>query len=218
MQQISLTIPRTARIFALNEDKENITDIWIVVHGYGQLAKYFLRHFEEVAAKNPQLLILAPEGLSRYYVDGFSGRVGASWMTKEDRESEITDQTTYFDTLSTTFLAKYPNANLHLLGFSQGIATAWRWIYNGKYNLASLTLWAGQVPQEFPESLHKRLQNIPIYYVYGLQDELIAAHLFEEQYNMLKSTFPQMRDFTFEGTHTMNKVLLNQIAEDFQRI
>ena len=213
MQQISLIVPRTARIFTLNEDKKDITDIWIVVHGYGQLASYFLRHFEAMAAENPHILVLAPEGLSRYYVEGFSGRVGASWMTKEDRESEIADQTTYFDSLATHFLAQFPTAKLHLLGFSQGIATAWRWLFNGQYDLASLTLWAGQVPQEFPESLLKRLKNTPINYVYGLQDELIAPHLFEKQYEALKERFPQMKGFTFEGTHTMNKAVLSDLAK-----
>lgn len=212
MHQISLTVPRTARIFTLNADKKDITAIWIVVHGYGQLARYFLRHFEEMAAANPHICILAPEGLSRYYVDGLSGRVGASWMTKEDRESEIADQCAYFDTLATHILTQFPQAKLHLLGFSQGIATAWRWIYNGKYDLASLTLWAGQVPQEFPESLRKRLQNIPINYVYGLQDELIETHLFKKQYEALKEIFPQMQSFTFEGKHTMDKNIISILA------
>ncbi len=212
MQQFSLSVPRAARIFALNEDKTGITDIWITVHGYGQLAKYFLRHFEEMAAENTHILVLAPEGLSRYYLDGFSGRVGASWMTKEDREHEIADQSAYFDRLAANFLAQFPQAKLHLLGFSQGIATAWRWLCNGQYNIASLTLWAGEVPQEFPPLLQKRLENIPIHYVYGLEDELIAPLMFEQQYEALKGHFPQMISYTFEGKHTLDKEVLKALA------
>lgn len=214
MQKFSLIVPRTARFFALNSEQEIITDIWIVVHGYGQLAQYFLRHFETVAAQNPHLLILAPEGLSRYYVEGFSGRVGASWMTKEDRESEIADQSNYFDALSAHFLAKHPAAKLHLLGFSQGIATAWRWICFGQYNIQSLCLWAGEVPKEFPPVLLDRLGKIPIFYVYGLQDELIASHLFEQQFQFLQNHFHSIKAYTFEGKHTLDKELLSMLGKE----
>ena len=32
---------------------------------------------------------MAPEGLSRFYLEGFSGKVGATWMTREDRLNDI---------------------------------------------------------------------------------------------------------------------------------
>ena len=48
--------------------------IWIVFHGYGQLAKFFLRKFNLLFEDNT--LIVAPEGLNHFYLKGFSGRVG----------------------------------------------------------------------------------------------------------------------------------------------
>ena len=52
----------------------------------------------------PQRLIVAPEALSRFYVES-SGKthadthVGASWMTREDRLSDIEDYVEYLDAL-----------------------------------------------------------------------------------------------------------------------
>ena len=43
--------------------------------------------------------IIAPEGLSRFYKNGFYGEVVSSWMTKEDRLNEINDYILYLDTL-----------------------------------------------------------------------------------------------------------------------
>jgi hypothetical protein len=61
----------------------------LVTHGYGQLAKTFIRRFEPIM--DAQTLVVAPEGLSRFYWGGFDGPVVASWMTREDRLDEIAD-------------------------------------------------------------------------------------------------------------------------------
>jgi hypothetical protein len=41
------TIPvrRTARYYTLGEISSATREVWFVIHGYGQLAEYFIRHF-----------------------------------------------------------------------------------------------------------------------------------------------------------------------------
>ena len=39
--------------------------------------------------------IIAPQGLHKFYLEGTSGRVGASWMTKENREDDIKNYLVY---------------------------------------------------------------------------------------------------------------------------
>ena len=79
----------------MNELTEATERIWLVFHGYGQLAEYFIKKFEDLdPTKN---FIIAPQGLSKYYLQGVYGRVGASWMTKEDRLTEIANQYAYID-------------------------------------------------------------------------------------------------------------------------
>ena len=96
MEEHHLSTPRTARYHTLG-DPASATHIWIVLHGYGQLARYFLRPFEGLETGQ---LIAAPEGLSRFYSDIAHTRVGATWMTREDRDHEIIDQAIYLDRLA----------------------------------------------------------------------------------------------------------------------
>ena len=94
MEEHHLAATRTARYFTLGGGA-GVHHVWFVLHGYGQLASALLRNFEGLA--NPSRLIVAPEGLSRFYVDPIASgpaarrRVGASWMTREDRLIEIED-------------------------------------------------------------------------------------------------------------------------------
>ena len=67
---------------------------------------------------------MAPEGLSRFYLDAGAGKVGASWMTKEDRAHEIEDYLSYLEQVRAAIIPPVP---LTILGFSQGVATAARW-------------------------------------------------------------------------------------------
>ena len=98
-----LAVERTARYFTDREPSRNIRDVWFVCHGYGQLASDFIREFECIGSTSR--LIVAPEALSRFYIadkGGFHGpdaKIGATWMTREDREVEIADYIGYLDRL-----------------------------------------------------------------------------------------------------------------------
>ena len=92
IREHQISIKKTAKVYTLG----NITTakhVIVVLHGYGQLAKYFINKFKPLV--DDDYYIIAPEGLSKFYLNGHSGRVGASWMTKEDRQIEINDQIEY---------------------------------------------------------------------------------------------------------------------------
>jgi hypothetical protein len=97
-----LPVSRTARYFTIGEPHASLRELWFVCHGYGQLAGRFVRHFESIDA--PHRMIVAPEALSRFYVEvpgktHADTHVGASWMTREDRLSDIEDYVEYLDAL-----------------------------------------------------------------------------------------------------------------------
>jgi hypothetical protein len=92
-----LAVPRTARYFTLG-DPARAKHIWFALHGYGQLAVNFIGYLATL--DNGSRLIVAPEALSRFYLDQGKGPPGASWMTKEDREHEIADYVRSLDQLS----------------------------------------------------------------------------------------------------------------------
>jgi hypothetical protein len=90
----NIAVKKTARYFLSGENK-NPQFLMFVLHGYGMPARNFLEEFKALGNKN--ILIVSPEGLSRFYTKGFYGNIGASWMTSEDRENEIEDYIGYLD-------------------------------------------------------------------------------------------------------------------------
>jgi hypothetical protein len=93
MQSHDLSFEFNARYFTLGELNSYTREVWFVLHGYGQLASYFIQKFASLKENN--IFVIAPEALSRFYVDPLtstgraSDRVGASWMTKENRLTDI---------------------------------------------------------------------------------------------------------------------------------
>jgi predicted esterase len=90
-----------------SEIKSNTDEVWFVLHGYGQLPQYFLRKFLPIA--DSTRVIIAPGGLSRFYLDGFSGRVGSTWMTKEERLLDIRNYIEYLNALALEVLKQASN-------------------------------------------------------------------------------------------------------------
>jgi predicted esterase len=186
---------------------DKASHLLIVLHGYGQLAEFFIRKFNDVPEN---YLVIAPEGMHRFYLNGTSGRVGASWMTKEDRESDIRDNLIWLNQLLNELKAKKKFEKIILLGFSQGGATAARWYYSIKNEFNHLILWASVFPPdvEKPENSN----NSENYFVIGNQDEFFST----EQQNQEISFYSNLgfQTQTFDGKHDIEIDCLNRILED----
>lgn len=143
-----IRVPRTARYSTLG-DPGSAEEVWFVLHGYRQLAARFIRRFVDLPGVGARRAVVAPEALSRFYVErevgehGRESRVGASWMTRADREHEIRDYVEYLDRVAAEVLASDAVSRLVVLGFSQGSETASRWVVLGRTRPAELVLWGG---------------------------------------------------------------------------
>ncbi|MBJ6118726.1 dienelactone hydrolase family protein [Pontibacter sp. BT310] len=204
MTEQQLLTQRTARYYSLGTPSDEVTDLWIVCHGYGQLARYFLRHFAPL--DNGRTVIVAPEALSRFYLDGFSGRVGATWMTKEDRLSEIEDQVAYLSLLLQTQLNQLPeNVRVTIVGFSQGGATVSRWLASGAAPVHRLVLWAASFPEDIDFTAGKAaFTNLPVAIVYGTQDKFITPESLRKKQQLMSEMGITPHIYTFEGGHTLD--------------
>jgi predicted esterase len=211
MQEHHLTVSRTARYVTLGPLDRSAKDVWFALHGYGQLAARFARAFEPLESK--QRLIVVPEGLSRYYVDHRTRAVGASWMTSEDRLHEIDDYLQYLDALAGSIQGAIPpDASLTLLGFSQGVATAGRWVAAGAPRLGRLILWGGTMPREL-DPTGGDLNGIEVVLVRGDQDPLVSAETVAGQAAALQAAGVHHRTITFSGGHELNRGVLLGLAE-----
>ncbi|GAB3825155.1 alpha/beta hydrolase [Hymenobacter jeollabukensis] len=210
-----LQVPRTARYYQLGE-LATARQLFVVCHGYGQLAAYFIRHFRLAVDTVPGTVVVAPEGLSRFYLQGNSGRVGATWMTSEDRLTEIEDFSAYLDTLLQQLLAAAPaDVAVTVLGFSQGATTVSRWLLRSGFTPAHLVLWAGTFPADVdPTAATALLTRVPrLTVVCGDSDSYLPEERVNEQLALLRGLGAQPDMIWFEGNHEMKPPILRRLAQ-----
>lgn len=207
-----LKVGRTARYYTQGEI-EGAAEVWFVLHGYSMLAASFLRWFDSVAV--PGRLLVAPEGLSRSYFEEKGGRrVGASWMTKEDREAEIEDYLQYLDRLSERMrlsVAGEPRIEIH--GFSQGAATACRWIASGGMRADRLVVWGSKLPPDLSlELFGDRLTRAGLTLCIGSQDKYISPADFDQELARIAAAGLHPPVHRFDGGHRVDAAVLRTLT------
>lgn len=200
-----------------------VQELWVACHGYGQLAEPFARALEPL--EDPARLVLVPEGLSRFYLDEPAKRhgpetpVGASWMTREDRESEIADYVDYLDIVIGTVRRELGDRTLRIvaLGFSQGVATVSRWAALGRNRADRLVFWGGAPANDLPADRGKDLyKGAALTIVAGRRDDLVPLAAVEREHKALGERGLSATLVLFDGGHALNSETLRQLARDDQ--
>lgn len=146
-EQHHIKVERTARFYASGTHASNADQFWTLIHGYGQLGNEMIDTLQPLMGEHT--LMVAPEALSRFYLKSGTDRVGASWMTKEDRLNEIVDYVAYLDAVAFQYFTQIPhNAERHVLGFSQGCATMCRWLAQRKPDVNHVWICSGSLPHD----------------------------------------------------------------------
>jgi predicted esterase len=203
-----LTVPRSARYYTLGGEAA-VRELWVVLHGFGQLARKFINDFAPAAS--PRRLVVAPEALSRYYTDHASRKVGATWMTSEDRLAEIADYVRYLDLLVEELRHGMANRveRLEVHGFSQGAATACRWVAMGRHQPDRLVLWGGGVPQDLDLVAHgERLSRARLTVLIGDHDEFVSEEAVADQAARLQAGGVSFDLQRFSGGHVVSPTSL----------
>ncbi len=211
-----IRVVKRARYHTIGPERD-AADVWVVCHGYGQLAGRFINSFSAIAA--PTRLILAPEALHRFYLDPVSvpaaqRRVGATWMTREDRENDIADYIDYLDMLVSDVMSRSPSARLRVLGFSQGSATVLRWVVRASRIPHQLIIWAGEVPPDVDWAVaSKKLAATRIDVVRGETDGSITQESLDRNIERLVAVGLQYQLHGFSGAHHLDDGMLRRLAE-----
>ena len=215
---------KTARYAVLGPEDGPVGEVWLALHGYGQLATYFAHHFR--AVDRPGRLVVVPEALSRFYVGDVGARdrrVGASWMTREDRESDVADVVRYLDDV---FVAACARAGadplavpLTAFGFSQGTASAVRWLAlsplvarRGR-RADRVILWGGGMPHDLDLDEHAGwLAEAGVTLVAGDRDGFATPGRTMEQEARLRAAGVPVETVSFRGEHRLNERVLRDLA------
>lgn len=215
MREYRLAVARTARVQVLG-DPERAREVWVVLHGFGQLASEFLAPFSAIATA--ERAIVAPEALNRFYKEKAGAArsadrpVGATWMTREDREAEIADYVAYLDAVAARFAE---GRALTALGFSQGVATLMRWVALGTSRMERVIAWAGEIPGDVDIAGRRdRFPAAGIDLVLGTSDEYRAWVDVEAMHARLDAASLAYRVHAFEGGHRLDRATLVALAED----
>jgi predicted esterase len=214
MQERRLTVTHSARYFTLGRPER---EVWFVLHGYGQLAARFLPHFESL--NDGTRLIVAPEALSRFYLteSPTERRVGASWMTREDRLTEIEDYVRYLDAVYADVFGSLDAGRIKVtvLGFSQGTATACRWTTLGAPRVDRLIVWGGEVPPDLDltrEPAAGRLRSLRLALVYGRRDQFFTPKVVASTEARLREHGIPYALVPFDGGHEIDAAVLRRLA------
>lgn len=210
MEKLNLEVKKTARIHTIGTLGKHIKKVWIVFHGYGMQSTYFIRKFEGL--DDGATLVLAPEGLSRFYLSGTYGRVGASWMTKEDREDDIEDNMNYIDQIYDHVLEEAgEEVELTILGFSQGSPTACRWLVHRKPENARLMVWGSDVPKDVLTKENRNyLNRLNTRMFIGDNDPYISADRLEQFREVLNEFELNYELIVYNGEHKVMPDVLQE--------
>jgi dienelactone hydrolase len=170
---------------------------------------------------HPARAIVAPEALSRYYLDDTRGgshaasAVGATWMTREDRDSEIADQVSYLDAVSDAITSAVAPAAVRLtvLGFSQGVATVCRWLDHGRTRPQRLVCWGGAIPDDVRLGEGAPIRHPALWLVVGSRDIYATAERVARQESVLREAGVPFTRLAFEGGHRLDDATLLRLAD-----
>jgi predicted esterase len=135
-------------------------------------------------------------------------------MTKEDRLSEIEDYTHYLSTIYNQFVPQLAeDVTIILLGFSQGCATQLRWIMRTFPKFHHLILWAGLVPEDLDYLAHQTyFSDKQLHFIYGTNDPFLTSERLQQHQQLIENQSLSIEVSTFEGTHTVDREVLRQMA------
>jgi predicted esterase len=140
-------------------------------HGYGENAGDMMAALRLIPGASTWTRV-SIQALNRFYTRG-DAKVVANWMTREDREQAIADNIAYVNTALELVLARAEARALHqpgmevpgfspgrtplvFVGFSQGVAMAYRAALMGARPVSGVIALAGDIPPELKTDVPAR--------------------------------------------------------------
>ena len=118
---------------------------------------------------------------------------------------------TYFDSV---FEAEHlaNDKRLIIVGYSQGVSVAMRYVASRKIDCKHLVLMSGGIPKELKKEDFNHL-NGEITFIYGNEDEYINDERMAYEHNRGKELFGDNAKITeFDGNHMVNVDLINALV------
>ncbi|KAB8153074.1 esterase [Kordia sp. TARA_039_SRF] len=213
MKEKEIAYQITNTYSTMNELTNNTKNVWFVCHGIGFLSRYFIKYFE--ALDSEENYVIAPQASSKYYLNGEYKHVGASWLTRENTQAEIEN---VMANLNAIYHAEQipEHVNFFVLGFSQGVSVAMRWVARYQISCAKLIVYAGSIPNELTEKDFEFIhpEKTKIINIVGLQDPYFTEARMQQEHEKMQTLFGEHYIFkTYEGTHKVDRKALQLLEK-----
>ncbi len=218
MQEHHIEVRKTARYYTIGTPSAEIRTVGFFCHGYRQLGGRFLSQLARL--DDGHRLLVAPEGLHRFYVGestifhGKDSRIGASWMTAEDRGNEISDYVAYLDQVYERIFESVDRTSVRVvaLGFSQGAAAVARWVAGGRARVDRTVLWGGMLPPDLDVEGFRRNMGEPVTLVMGRDDELVSKALVRKAQEQMQADNILYDLIEFDGGHHLDLEVVERVV------
>ena len=210
-KQVSYNTTNT--YITLNSFTSKTKNVWLVFHGMGYLSKYFIKYFEEL--NSDENYIIAPQAPSKYYMGKDFKHVGASWLTRENTINDTTNILAYVDAVFSAEMREEPPRFI-VLGYSQGVSIALRWLASRRINCDHLILHSGGIPKELKsEDFSYADPNTKVTYIYGNKDQYITEARKTEEYLKGTELFGnRLEILVFKGVHEVSRKFILKVSKE----
>lgn len=194
----------------LNSLTDKTEVVWLVFHGMGYLSRYFLKYFKILDSETNY--IIAPQAPSKYYIPPKFNHVGASWLTRENTLKETENVLNYIDAVVSNEVIN-SEKKLVVMGYSQGVSIAMRYVASRRLNCQYLILHSGGIPKELEIKDFSFLSDeTKVSHIYGTKDEFLNEEriVYETQRSM-ELFGDKLTIQSFEGTHEVNVALMQDL-------
>jgi predicted esterase len=181
--------------------REQAAPLLVGFHGHAESAEIMLDNLRAISASAKATAdkvawsLLSVQALHRFYTK--RGDVVATWMTKQDRELEIADNTAYVWSVIARVRSEYPvRRPVVFAGFSQGVAMAYRAAAAGECD--GLIVLAGDVP---PDVAPRARSLPPILLGRGKADEWYTEQKAAADRDVLGAAGVDLTEHVFDAGH-----------------
>jgi predicted esterase len=190
-------------------------------HGHAENAEIMLDNLraistfaDQTADKGDGWTLVSVQALHRFYTK--RGDVVATWMTKQDRELEIADNTAYVWSVVERVRREHPvRRPLVLAGFSQGVAMAYRAAAAQAGECDGLIVLAGDVP---PDVAPRASSLPPILLGRGKADDWYTEEKAAADLEVLNAARADVTEHVFDAGHVWEASFINAARTFLQRI
>jgi predicted esterase len=195
----------------------NPTAIVVGFHGYAEDAAAQLDRLTALPGAAAWTCV-AIQGLHRFY-RGRSQDTVAGWMTRQDRELALDDNIAYVDRVIDQIEREHPDVlsrsgrrlPLAYIGFSQGVAMAFRAGVRGRSKADAIVGVGGDVP---PELLADAALSFPrVLLIRGDKDEWYDAAKLANDESALAKRSTSVQALTVDARHEWTPDISNRIAQ-----